>query len=144
MANREKKRGTCKCKSLNISRMKKSFFCQMKNICFCFWKATVRWKNKKLMKIADTIFKLPWDGSANIESFKLHSFPKFWYVIWTGSYFRCTMILLAYLISLSSEYLQLAPNWQKSKATSGLAWPLIHSNVPICDCSKSFELLSLS
>ena len=36
---------------------KKSFFDEIKNIFHSFWRAIIWWKNKKLIKIADTSFK---------------------------------------------------------------------------------------
>ena len=48
----------------------KSFFNEIKNNCFCFWRTTVWWKNKKSIRIANTSF---WSCGVSGQVFGLFS-----------------------------------------------------------------------
>ena len=56
IAEREKKRGRGKDKNEYLEN-EKSFLDEIKSIFHSFWRAIIWWKNKNLMKIADTSFK---------------------------------------------------------------------------------------
>ena len=58
MTDRQKKRKGQKYKTLNISRTKRAFFNEIKNIFHVFEGLLFGKKNKNLMKIADTSFKV--------------------------------------------------------------------------------------
>ena len=51
---REKDRNT----KIEYLEKEKSFLDELKNICHSFWSAIIWWKNKNLMKIVDTSFKI--------------------------------------------------------------------------------------
>ena len=73
MVERQKKREGHKYKKAKYLENKKSFLEEIKSIFHSFWKATIWWKNKNLMKIVDKSFKLVyWNkkGSQELE------FPK--------------------------------------------------------------------
>ena len=57
MDDRQKEAKT-EIEKFNYLKNEKSFFDEIKSIFHSFWKAIIWWKNKNLIKIADTSFKL--------------------------------------------------------------------------------------
>ena len=56
MADREKKMEGQKYNKFDYLKNEKSFFAEIKSTLHSFWRAIIWWKNKKLIKIADTSF----------------------------------------------------------------------------------------
>ena len=52
-----KKEGRTEIQKIEYLKTKKSFLVEIKNIFHSFWKTIIWWKNKNLIKIADTSFK---------------------------------------------------------------------------------------
>ena len=58
MANRQKKMGRTEIQKIEYLEKKESFVDEIKSSFHSFWRAIIWWKNKNLMKIVDTRFKL--------------------------------------------------------------------------------------
>ena len=58
MTNRQKKGEGQKLKKIEYLENEKSFLDEIKSIFHSFWRAIIWWKNKDLMKTADTSFKI--------------------------------------------------------------------------------------
>ena len=58
MVDRQKKIGRTEMQKIEYLKNKKSFVDEIKSSFHSFWRAIIWWKNKNLMNIADTRFKL--------------------------------------------------------------------------------------
>ena len=94
-------------KHLNISRMKIAFY--MKKNIHSFWRAITWWKNKNLIKVADTSFKLKLQ-QCRVAIFCLPN-PCWWLWLWQSS-LNVPLVWFLNLLGVKVLNLNLGPIWQ--------------------------------